>query len=314
PAKLLSARLLEQLRIPFDTLSALSLLPKTPVERGESWTPDTWCQQVATGIEAVLKSEFTCTLKEVRGEIAFIDIKGKLSGGRFGASAELEFEGGYEFDLVQNYLRDLHVTLKDKSSISPVSPGLDIAANIHFTRKPAQPHPQLTDELFAKIPLDPAPERLLLHFDSQWGTRFLHTRNWHIIPGQYVVLRLLESGSLISQGTMMQLPKMPPGEHNDLKVFQSDIRKSLGERLREIRSAEEIPTRDGRFLYRVTAVGKSNGREMIWRYYLCANSDGRQVSFVFATEEELLEDLRDRDLNLIATLSWPSVTEPTKAE
>jgi hypothetical protein len=313
PAKLLSARLLEQLRIPFDTLSALSLLPKTAIEQGDSWTPDTWCQQVATGVEAVLSSEFRCTLKEVKGEIAFVELKGKLSGGRFGASTELEFEGGYEFDLTENALRELHVTLRDKSSISPVSPGLDIAANIRFTRRRVAEHPQLPDDLLAKIPLDPAPERLLLHFDSQWGTRFLHTRDWHIIPGQYVVLRLVENGSLITQGTMMPLPRAEPGEHTPTRQFQADIRKSLGQRLRDIRSAEQLPARDGQFLYRVTAVGQSNGREMIWRYYLNAHPDGRQVSFVFSTEAELLEDLADRDLHLVGTLSWPQATEPRKA-
>ena len=313
PSKLLSARLLEQLQIPFETLSALSLLPRIPVAVGETWTPETWAQQIATNIEAVLESDFTCQLDEVRGQVALVSMKGKLKGGRFGAEALIEFEGGYEFDLVKNYLRELHVTLRDKSSISPVSPGLDVAVNIRFTREPTTDHPQLKDVLLEQIPLDPAPERLLLHFDSQWGTRFLHTRDWHIIPGKYVILRLIESGSLLSQGTMMNLPKSSPGEHLNTRQFQADIQKSLGDRLTKIELAEEIPTRDGRYLYRVTATGNSNGRQMVWQYYLCAHPDGRQVSVVFATEAELLEELGQRDLQLMNSLSWPPQVTPELA-
>lgn len=313
PSALLSANVLEQLRIPFDSLASLGLLPKTSVKVGGTWKPETWALQLVTGVEAVLKQDCTCTLTKVVGNSALVDFKGSIEGGRFGASTKVEFEGQFEFDLEGKYLRDLTVTQKEKSSISPVSPGLDVAANIHFTRKPIESHKELTDARVAAVPLDPDPIRLLLSYVSPWNARLLHTRNWHVIPGKYVILRLIDNGSLITQGTMMGLPQAAPGDHIPEAKFQKDIEKSLGDKLKEVVSAEEIVTEDGRFLYRVTATGTSNEREMTWIYYLCAHPDGRQVSFVFSTETALLETLKERDVDLIQTVQWPQAETPAKA-
>jgi hypothetical protein len=313
PSALLSANVLDQLRIPFDSLASLGLLPKTSVKVGGTWKPEIWALQLVAGVEAVLKHDCTCTLTNVVGNVALVNFKGSVAGGRFGASTKVEFEGQFEFDLDGKYLRDLTVTQKEKSTISPVSPGLDVAANIHFTRKPVDAHKELTDARAEEVPLDPDPVRLLLSYDSPWGARLLHTRNWHVIPGKYVILRLIENGSLITQGTMMGLPQASAGEHIPERKFQEDIVKSLGEKLKEVVSAEEIGTQDGRFLYRVTATGTANEREMTWIYYLCAHPDGRQVSFVFSTETNLLETLNERDLDLIQTIQWPQAETPAKA-
>jgi len=307
PSALLSAQVLEQLRIPFDSLASLGLLPQIAVKQGDTWKPETWAVQLLTGVEAVLKHEFICKLSKVDGNIAFVTFEGSVSGGRFGGSTVVKFRGQYEFDLDKKYLRDLVVTQNEQSSISPVSPGLDVAANIHFTRTPQSSHPQLTDKLSASIPLDPDPIRLLLSYTSPWNAQLLHTRNWHVIPGKYVLLRLMDNGSLITQGTMMGLPKDQPGKHVPEEQFQKDIVRSLGDKLNKVVSAEQIETDDGRFLYRVVATGTSNGREMHWIYYLCTHPDGRQVSFVFSTETELLETLDERDIDLIRSIQWPKL-------
>lgn len=110
----------------------------------------------------------------------------------------------------------------------------------------------------------------------------------------------------------MGLPKDQPGKHVPEEQFQKDIVRSLGDKLTKVVSAEEIETDDGRFLYRVVATGNSNGREMHWIYYLCTDPDGRQVSFVFSTETELLETLNERDIDLIRTIEWPKATSSDK--
>ena len=43
------------------------------------------------------------------------------------------------------------------------------------------------------------------------------------------------------------------------KQFQLDVQQALGDRLKSITKAEQMEVDDGRFLYRVTAVGESNG-------------------------------------------------------
>ena len=46
PERLLTARELDQLRMPFDSLAVLGLLPLGEVKVGDDWTPDTWVLQL----------------------------------------------------------------------------------------------------------------------------------------------------------------------------------------------------------------------------------------------------------------------------
>ncbi len=304
--RLMTSRELDLIRFPFDPLVLSGLLPAGEVKVGATWKAETWVLQLLTGVEAVIKGELTCKLDKVENDFATVSFSSQTHGGRYGASTEISFEGSYDYDLTQQLIVRVNVAQKEKSSISPVSPGLNVAANIAIERARIESHPELGDAKLAAIPLDPDPLRLLLAYDSPFGARLILPREWHVIQGKFVILRLMVNGSLISQATMMGLPQSLPGMHVSEEQFQGDIRKSLGDRLIRIVSAEEIPTDDGRFLYRVTALGKAQDQELVWKYYLCANTDGRQVSFVFSTEAKLAERLGERDLEIIRSISWPA--------
>ena len=95
-------------------------------------------------------------------------------------------------------------------------------------------------------------------------------------------------------------------------MTKSKSDQEMGASLKSITKAEIFEVPDERFLYRVTAVGQSNGIEMHWLYYLCAAPSGRQVSYVFAVETKLLERLGNRDLGIVSTLQFlPENSQPT---
>jgi hypothetical protein len=297
---------LQLLRVPGDSLAAVALLPPKEVEPGEKWRADSWVVQMLTATEAVLKSDLSCELVSVESGVAKVSFTGNVEGATDGASATVGVTGHYLFDIAKKHLKHLELTQTEKRSVGPVSPGMDVTAKMVLDRAPTNIAAPLDDALLDKVPLEPEPARLLLSFASPWDARFFYERQWHVFhqTEQLAVLRLLDKGSLIAQCNISRIPPAAPGKHTPETQFQNDIKTALGEKLKSIVKAEELPRNDKRFVYRVTAEGVTNDVPMHWIYYLCADPSGRQMAFVFAVETKLLERLGDRHHSIVDALEF----------
>ena len=306
PAGSLSASEVELLQVPGDSLAVHGLLPPNPIEPDGTWEPESWAIQMLTGTEAVLKSSLSCKLDSVTGDLAKVTFKGQIEGATAGAATDIELSGFYLFDLKAQFIKRVELTQKEKRSVGAVSPGMKAEAQVVLERSAEKTAGPLDDAAVANIPLEPANAVMQLAFETPWRIHLHHGRNWHVFhqTGDTAVLRLLENGSLIAQCNVTRIASAAAGKHTSGKQFQIDVHKALGKRLKSITKAEQFETPDERFVYRVTAVGKSNGIDMHWLYYLCAAPSGRQVSFVFACETKLLERLGNRDLGIVSSLQF----------
>lgn len=97
---------------------------------------------------------------------------------------------------------------------------------------------------------------------------------------------------------------MKPGTHTSEAEFLSDIRAALGENLKSIDTAKTLPTKEGRYVLQVTAAGQVNDRAMTWIYYLLADPSGRQASLQVTLDSSLLENLANRDRELVDSLRF----------
>lgn len=297
---------LELLNSPGDSLPVLALLPQSTVDVGEVWTPDRWVLQSLTGLEAVLKSELTCQLDSVEDQLATISFTGSIEGATVGAQTNISVKGKLQFRLNQNYISQLELQQTEKRSVGSVSPGMKVTADVNWTRSIATAPGPLTDQMLASIPLETNPESKYLSFEPPWDVRLLLPRDWYVFhqTGQVAVLRLLDKGSLVSQANISKIPTVKPGEHTSEEQFQQDIRSSLGDKLVKILKAENLSTDDGRFIHRVTVAGKANEIPVQWIYYLCAAPSGRQISFVFTVDEKLINELDNRDMDIVLSLKF----------
>ncbi len=298
---------LDLLTIPGDPLCLLATLPIRDIELEETWSVPDWVAQMLAGIEAATMTKLTGKLLSVKDDLATLQYTGEVSGATAGAEVKIVLNGVASFDLKQQMLTSFKLTQQEKRSISTVSPGMDITATIQWTRGKVPSSESIPDSSITGIPLDPPPISKSLQFRSKyWNVRLQHDRNWHLFQElpEVTVMRLVESGSLISQCNIAKIRSDKPGEHVPAEQFENDIRTSLGDRLSDIIDAGEVPNENGNFIYRVIAAGSSTDLEMIWIYYLCANPDGRQVSFVFAVERANLEVLNDRDLAIVKSLEF----------
>ena len=198
-------------------------------------------------------------------------------------------------------------------AIGAAKPGLEVTANVAFERSLADDNSEsklLSDSAVASLPVEPAAEMQFLRFES-WGIRFYHDRNWHQFhqTNDVAVLRLIEQGSLLAQVNVSPIAAAAAGSHTSSDQFQSDIRQTLGKKLKSITQAEPIKPRnanDRRFLFRVIVDGEADGVPMTWFYHLCAAPNGQQVSFVFAVETKNLEKFNNRDASLVRLLEFVS--------
>tara|TARA_R110002111_G_scaffold261826_3_gene335842 strand:+ start:53015 stop:54415 length:1401 start_codon:yes stop_codon:yes gene_type:complete len=312
---------LELLNSPGDSLPVIALLPQSDVEVGEVWTPDRWVLQSLTGLEAVLKSELTCKLESVEDDLATISFQGKIEGATVGAQTEIAVTGKFQFRMKEHFISHLEMDQNEKRSVGSVSPGMKVTARVKWNRRLASGAGPLTDEALAAIPLETKPETKHLSFEPPWDVRLLLPRDWYVFhqTSQVAVLRLLEKGSLIAQANISKIPSVKAGSHTSEEQFQQDIRTSLGENLVKILKAENLSSADGVFIHRVTVAGKANEIPVQWIYYLCAAPSGRQISFVFTVDEKLVDQLDNRDTDLVLSLEFlepkapPLQAGPTEA-
>ncbi len=298
---------LDLLTLPGDPLCLLAVLPGQDIELEETWTIPDWAAQMFAGIEAATSSKLTGKLLSIKEDQATLQIIGEVTGATAGAEIKVILNGTAVFDLKLQVLKSFRLIQQEKRSISTVSPGMDVTATIQWNRSLLPAEKEIPENLISAIPLDPPPISQLLQFQSKhWNVRLFHDRNWHLfqeIP-DVTVMRLVESGSLISQCNIAKIRSAKPGEHVLPEQFEKDIRTSLADQLSDIVDAGEVPCDNGNFIFRVIAAGSATDLEMIWIYYLCANPDGRQVSFVFAVERANLEILNDRDLAIVKSLEF----------
>ncbi len=76
--------------------------------------------------------------------------------------------------------------------------------------------------------------------------------------------------------------------------------------------SEQLPEEDGHQILRVVIEGEHEvkGKKgsalipMTWIYYIVADRTGQQLSFVFAVESPLVEQLGERDLEIVKNLRF----------
>ncbi|MAT15343.1 MAG: hypothetical protein CMJ46_08750 [Planctomyces sp.] len=297
---------LDLLETPGDSLAVVALLPERSVEIGDSWSVPDWALQMLTATDAVLKNEMTCTLDKVEANVAYISFKGSLEGATGGSPCKITVEGEFTFLTDLKFLKKLTLTQTEDRSAGPVSPGLKVTAKVSLDRYPAvNPDviPENADEL---VPLQPTDEQLALELVTPWKFSLIHSRNWHVFQQTVssTTLRYIEDGSFIAQCDLIKLSDALPGRHVSSNQFQLDIRKSLGGQLSKLGDLEESKLDNGVITYYVVAEGKARELDMTWLYYLTASPDGKQTSFVFSVESDLLPQLGDEHQQMIESVQF----------
>lgn len=298
---------LNLIRSPADSLALIALLPLKEVEVGDKWTVPGWAFQMLTGLDATVKANLECTFDSVNKGVARIKLEGSLEGAAVGSFTEIKLSGDFKYNIEGKYISEADLTQTEKRAIGPISPGLDVTARIRLLRQPSTAAGRLADpKIIDESAVEPLESAKYLRFESPWNIGVQHGRHWHAcqIDERVAKFRLLDEGNMIAQCDMASIPAAKPGQHLAEQIYITDIRQALGTRMKSISKGEVIPSHDRKFVFKVTAEGAVETRQMIWTFYLVADPSGRQASLMFTGEADIADKLAKFDREIVDSLKF----------
>lgn len=294
----------------FDTLHLTGLLPGKGVNVNDTWKVSNATVQTLCLFEGLLSHEIEAKLTEVKDGAALISVEGKASGIELGAMVNLTVRAVAKFDLLQRRLIYLDWRQKDVRDQGPASPASEVESMTLLRRTLLSEEPkELTRASLASVPAEEEPSGLLkhlIHRDHQSRYTFLHDRDWHVVgqTDSHLVLRLLDRGDFTAQANVTWWKKAEGGKHMTPDEFKKIVAQSPGWEIEEIVEASEIPTEEGRWLYRVTAKGDLDGIKVIQNFFCLASGQGDQMIVTFTMKPANVSKIGTRDVELVNSIEF----------
>ena len=298
----------------FDTLCLTGLLPGKEVKLGETWKLSNPIVQALCGFEGLTEQSVTCKLDEVKDDLAMVSVTGTASGIDLGAVVKVTLDASYRFDLKGKHLVAVQWKQKDERDQGPASPATVVEATTNLTRTAIETPETLHETKLVGIPegFDP-PQTLtnLVYRDPKNRYDLIHGREWQGVgrTEEHHVLRLMERGDFVAQVTITVWKPAEKGKHLSPEEFAQAMADTPGwEPTKELQSGE-VPAEDGKWIYRISTLGKMDGTEVMQNFYLVAGPDGQQIVLAFTLTPKQADRLGTRDLSLAGSLEFPQRKE-----
>lgn len=288
---------LDVLEVQGDTLLLHGLLPTEPVAEGDTWEtpPDLWARVL--NVDAVSESTVESKITQLTETAAIWESSGKLAAAVDGVTTEIQLRTKALFDRKRGRITQFALAMRETRSISHVSPGLDVMAQLQVQIEPLKNSEPLSDPVVKAVPTKPTPEKLQLVHHLPGTGFFLYDRDWLILDesSHKVVLRWLHRGTLMAQCNVAVGKPLEAGQFLSAEHFQEGLRESLGENFEKFEEVNQVASEQGYRIDRVVVRGSASELPIRWHYFLIADDQGRQVIFTFTFEDGLLESFADRD-------------------
>jgi hypothetical protein len=297
----------------FDTLCLPGLLPNKAVRPGDTWKVGGDAAQAACLFHGLLKNELTGKLIGVKDGTAEFAVDGTAEGIEHGATVRVAVAARGRFDLAAKRVVALAWAQTDGRDQGPVSPALEVKAEVTVTRTPLAAEPKELDTAArAKVPADgKVPDRLTqLRYDDP-GKRFAfaYPRDWHFVVrnDSHLVLRLLVRGECVAQVTVTEWKKPQPGADFSAaaKAFKEATANQPGWEPDKVLDEGAVPSAAGRRVYRLVAGGKQDGQAVVQSFHLVLGPNGEHLAATTLARLEVADKVGTRDVALISAIEFP---------
>jgi hypothetical protein len=315
PAGPLTREELELTSEHFDTLTLTGLLPDRDraVSVGDNWKPSNAVVQALCGFEGLTEHSLVCKLEEAKDNIARVSVTGTATGIELGALIKLRVEASYRFDLGAKHLIGVEWQQTDDRDQGPASPASSVQTTTKLTRAAIEQPECLNNLAVVVIPdrFDPPASMLELDYrDPKGRFALMHGRDWQTV-GQtrdHLILRLVDDGDFVAQVTITPWTAAEKGKHLSADAFKEAMQRTPGwEMEQELQAGEvPVPAGDGRWIYRISALGKMDGTDVMQNFYLVAGPGGEQVVLLFTMTPKKATKLGERDLSMAGSLDFPA--------
>lgn len=298
----------------FDTLAIASVLPGKMVKVGESWKVGSGPAQALCNLEGVTESKLEGQLKTVEVDRAIFHINGTVKGVEHGAQVTSVVEAVGTYDLKTQRLTSLQWGQTDERDQGPISPASVIKTQVTISRKAIDTPTDLGDVATIKVPdgFKPEPAMTFVEYrDAKDRYALYHAREWQMtaVTNEHAVFRFVERGDFLAQATVTPWSKAEKGKRLDPEEFKKAMNVTSGWRPEREIQAGEVPTSDGKSMYRLSVLGQLDGVQVLQNFFLIANPDGQQVVVTFTMSPKNAEKFGSRDLSFAGGLEMPAPPE-----
>ena len=296
----------------FDTLCLTGLLPAKDVAVGDTWKVNNSAAQALCHFDGLTDQDLSCKLEEVKDQVARVSVGGPANGIEMGARVKLKVTATYHFDLSAKRLTWLEWKQTDDRDQGPASPALTATTTTTVTRKPIDRPDALADVALVAVPQDyKVPDNLtVIEYRHPKGKFELnYARDWQEVgePEGRLILRLMDRGDFVAQATITPWTPADKGKHLSADEFRSAMNDTPGwEPEKELQSGEVPGGGEGRWVYRVSMLGKADGMSVLQNFFLVAGPNGDQVVVAVTLAPKKAEQLGSRDLSLAGSIELPS--------
>jgi hypothetical protein len=295
----------------FDTLCLTGLLPGKDVAVGDTWKVGNSAAQALCHFDGLTEQALSCKLEAVKDGTATVSVGGSAKGIEAGASVKLKIDATYRFDLSAKRLVWLEWKQTDERDQGPASPALTATSTTTLTRKPIDRPDTLDDVALVSVPKEfKVPESLQVveYRHPQGKFELNYGRDWQVVgePDGRLILRLIDRGDFVAQATITPWTPAAKGKHLSADEFRAAMAEAPGwEAEKELQSGEVPGLGEGRWVYRVSMLGKADGLAVLQNFYLIAGPNGDQVVVAVTLTPKKAEQLGGRDLSLAGSVELP---------
>jgi hypothetical protein len=298
----------------FNTLALPQLLPGKEVSAGDTWKVQAAVAQALCNFEGLTEQDLTGKLESIQDGLAHFAVTGKVTGIDTGALVKAAIEARGRYDVKARRIVALEWKQKDEREQGPVSPATATETTITLSRAAIAQPQSLSDVALVSVPegLTVPPTLLQLDYhDPQGRFSLLHGREWQIVSEskEHLVLRLMDRGDFVAQATLTPWINAGKGKHLSAEEFKSKMNESAGWQAEQELQAGEVQGQEGRWVYRLSELGKMEDLAVLQNFYLVAAPGGEQVVVAFTMTPKQADKLGARDLSLIGGLEVPAAVK-----
>ncbi|WP_145056374.1 hypothetical protein [Lignipirellula cremea] len=282
-----------------------ALLPEEEKEVKEEWEVGVAALVPLLRLDAIVKSNVTAQLIEVKDGAAVVSVNGPVSGMIDGIATEITLKGKLSVDLEKETVAWLVLSINETRSIGHAQPGFETKTLVRMATLAAKTPPELTVDVLDKLVLTPTASGQLLKFTSPSGKfRLQHERQWRMMTeaANVTIFRMVDKGDLVAQLDVAALPPLEAGRQLSLEEFTASTQRTIGPSFQQIVEASQAETESGLRVLRVTAVGMVDKLPIQWICCHFSDADGRRASYAFTLEASLSDRFGGADQTLINSL------------
>jgi hypothetical protein len=284
----LSQKEFELIQTSADPLSLPKLFAKRKASIGDKWKPDLDALAKFLNVDKIITTDVRMHLKSIEEGIARVYVSGGVMAQQFDVTTDVTLGGFALIDLKKNQVKSVKLSTEEICPPGQIVPGFKGRTRIDQDFRYGIPSKELSNTALATA-MRSAKVQQRLKFESDKGSyRITYDPRWKLIAGESdsAIMRFIDRGDLLTQCTVVLLPRRAANQPLTLKKYKAEIGKVIEEddKAKLVR-ADELTTDNGLTALSVVVAGEEEELPVNWIYYHVSDNQGRQITFVFTLAE-----------------------------